>query len=177
MKIKIADTKDIIDLRYYVDDVDMAQDIIGNSGETNIRWDKDEEVYISDADTIDWWKTYFTDLDKTRDEVKQLAAETGLSEEYILDRIAQNIGNDYGDERSESVQAMNDIRAEVSSNFVTTAEAAEILGVTTSGIQRMILTGKLHAQRVGGRVLLIRRSDLAGVKRSNAGRPRKTAPK
>lgn len=62
----------------------------------------------------------------------------------------------------------------IMSNFATIAEAAEILGVTTSGIRRMIMTGRLKAERIGNRILVIRRDDLVGMKRSNAGRPRKS---
>ena len=55
--------------------------------------------------------------------------------------------------------------------FLTTAEAAEYLGMTDSGIRRMILTGRLKATRAGARVWLIRPADLEGIKRSKAGRP------
>jgi excisionase family DNA binding protein len=57
---------------------------------------------------------------------------------------------------------------------LTTAEAAALLGMTDSGVRRLILTGRLKAQRAGKRVLLIRRADLAGVQRSKAGRKKKS---
>lgn len=55
--------------------------------------------------------------------------------------------------------------------FLTTAEAAALLDMTDSGVRRMILTGRLPAQRAGKRVWLIRPADLHGIQRSKAGRP------
>jgi excisionase family DNA binding protein len=56
--------------------------------------------------------------------------------------------------------------------FLSTAEAAERMGMTTSGVRRLILTGRLPARKLG-RDWIIQPADLRTVKKSNAGRPRK----
>jgi excisionase family DNA binding protein len=48
-----------------------------------------------------------------------------------------------------------------------------MLGMTDSGIRRLIERGKLRARKVG-RDWIIRKDDLAGITKSAAGRPRKT---
>lgn len=60
-----------------------------------------------------------------------------------------------------------------SEDYLTTAEAAERLGMTDSGVRRLILTGRLPARKIG-RDWIIKPADLRTVKKSNAGRPRKT---
>jgi excisionase family DNA binding protein len=60
-------------------------------------------------------------------------------------------------------------------DFITTQEAAELLGVTVRRIQAMITAGRLPAERVGtGRrsVFLIARADLKLVKNRKPGRPK-----
>lgn len=55
---------------------------------------------------------------------------------------------------------------------LTTAEAAAALGLTTRSVRRLIDDGILPARRVGARLLLIRRADLARAKdRPKVGNP------
>ena len=65
------------------------------------------------------------------------------------------------------------MKTKLALNFLTTAEAGALLGVTDSAVRRMISTGRLKATRAGARVWLIRPADLEGIKRSKAGHPKK----
>lgn len=58
------------------------------------------------------------------------------------------------------------------SEFLTTQEAAEELGITDSRVRQLIIDGKLPAQKFG-RSHMIKRSDLKQVVIGNRGRPRK----
>lgn len=44
--------------------------------------------------------------------------------------------------------------------LLTTAQAAEFLGITVRGVQLAIQAGKLPATRIGARVLVVTRADL-----------------
>ena len=56
--------------------------------------------------------------------------------------------------------------------FATKAEAAALLNVDVATIWRWIQSGKLSAEKVGN-VVLIKRTDLSGIYRSNVGRKSK----
>lgn len=61
-------------------------------------------------------------------------------------------------------------------DLITTAEAAEILGVGAQRIRDLISSGRLPAKKFGegrGGVWMIRRSDLEKVKERKPGRPSK----
>ena len=45
--------------------------------------------------------------------------------------------------------------------LLTVKEAAAILGLSDSGVRRLILNRVLPAERIGGRLLVIKASDLA----------------
>lgn len=57
-------------------------------------------------------------------------------------------------------------------DYITSAEAAAMLGMTDSGIRRLVGRGKLPAKKMG-HDLLIRREDISSIKKSRAGRPPK----
>jgi excisionase family DNA binding protein len=57
--------------------------------------------------------------------------------------------------------------------LLTTKEVAEILGVTQTRVQQLILNGRLPAQRMG-RDNFIREEDLKLVENRKPGRPRKS---
>ena len=62
--------------------------------------------------------------------------------------------------------------------FVTTEEAAAIIGVTASRVRQLRLAGVLKAERIGFRTLLIPRSEaerIASLKQKT-GRPRSREP-
>ncbi len=56
--------------------------------------------------------------------------------------------------------------------LITTTQAAERLGISQARVRRLILDGRLPAQKFG-RDLQIREADLAKVKNRKHGRPRK----
>ena len=59
------------------------------------------------------------------------------------------------------------------SEFVTTQQAAEELGVTDSRVRQLVLDGTLPAEKFG-RSHMIRRRDLKLVPSASRGRPRKS---
>ncbi len=63
---------------------------------------------------------------------------------------------------------------------LTTKQAAARLGVTLSGLRRMVYAGKLAEIRLSERVILYSEADVERAKRKMAGRrlgrPRKTKP-
>jgi excisionase family DNA binding protein len=46
-------------------------------------------------------------------------------------------------------------------NFITIGEAAELRGVTRSAIHELVQRGRLHSQKMFGRILLLRSEVLA----------------
>lgn len=60
--------------------------------------------------------------------------------------------------------------------MLTTKQAADILGVTDSHVRRLIIAGKLPAERVGPRMLVLKREDVEQYRdqhpRSKAGWPK-----
>lgn len=45
--------------------------------------------------------------------------------------------------------------------FVTTAEAGDLLGVSASRVRQFVLEGRLPAQKIGGRTLVVSVKDVA----------------
>jgi len=62
---------------------------------------------------------------------------------------------------------------QIDDQYLTTAQAAARLGITESGVRRMILRGKLAAWKPSPRTILIRREDIETAERSKAGRPKR----
>lgn len=62
--------------------------------------------------------------------------------------------------------------------FLTTAEAAERLGVSTSYISKLISRGRLKARRLGGKVLLVEKASVKRYQQTRRppGRPPKQGP-
>ena len=57
--------------------------------------------------------------------------------------------------------------------FLTTIEAAKKLGVGQSYVFKLIEQGRLKAQRLGGKMLLVDGASVARFERKPRGRPRK----
>lgn len=55
---------------------------------------------------------------------------------------------------------------------MTVADAARELGISTQRVRRMIKTGLLPAQKLSERVMVIAASDVAGLVRRKAGKPK-----
>ena len=64
----------------------------------------------------------------------------------------------------------------MSAELLTTAEAADRLGLTMRAVQKMIEAGRLEARKVG-RDYLIDPAALANISRQAAGRPPKSSKK
>lgn len=57
--------------------------------------------------------------------------------------------------------------------YLTTTQAAELLGVTPSRVRQLILAGRLPAQKIG-RDLFIKEQDIIIFKKRPVGRPKKS---
>lgn len=57
--------------------------------------------------------------------------------------------------------------------YVSTADAAKLLGMTRSGVVRLINRRKLPVLKLSDRFWLIEKAALLSVRKSKAGRPRK----
>ena len=60
-------------------------------------------------------------------------------------------------------------------NMITTAQAAKVLGVTPARVRHLVMAGRLPAQHLTARMLLIDSADLAKVRVRKTGRPKKTS--
>ncbi len=62
--------------------------------------------------------------------------------------------------------------------YVTTAEAARIIGYHRDAVSDLVRRGELHAERINNRLLLLKRAEVeefARTRKRNRGRPRKLA--
>jgi hypothetical protein len=129
MKIKIKQTGEIKRLDIYdrQTGVNWAQDLIGNTGaliDGQFVWSDEDDAYLADQNTYDWWAQYIADSEATESEAEALAADLGLGLSDVRMRINETSGNDYEYHRSEAVRTMQDIRDEVAAR----SAAAAILG-------------------------------------------------
>lgn len=49
---------EVKELNCMVNGCDCANDLIGNAGFDGFKYDNDEEIYVTDQETYDWWKEY-----------------------------------------------------------------------------------------------------------------------
>lgn len=77
-------------------------------------WSEEDNAYLADEATYDWWHNYIVESNTTDDEVAELANELGIDESVIRERIADRMAgvNDYDDHRKVAVAAMDEIAAE-----------------------------------------------------------------
>lgn len=61
--------------------------------------------------------------------------------------------------------------------FVTTTEAGDLLGVSASRVRQFVLEGRLPAQKIGGRTLVVSIKDVAKFRTSRNRRTTKAAKK
>lgn len=120
MNVKINNTNIIVSLTATDPDtgIEWTQDMIGNTGAMNdgqFVWSEEDNAYLADQETYDWWDRYITQYNRTCDEVQELASEFGIDESIIYDRIADMTNHhDYETHRRSALLAMHDIRAELS---------------------------------------------------------------
>ncbi len=95
--------------------IEWTHVLIGNADgfrEGRFVWSEEEDAYLADQDTYDWWSAYITDSNTTDQEVIALADELGISKSIIHNRIATNTSADYDRHRKEALIAMEVIREE-----------------------------------------------------------------
>lgn len=117
MDVKIKETGKIESLRIIDpgNGVNWVTDLIGNTGAFNdgqFTWSEEDNAYIADQDTYDWWAGYISDADQTESDVTELAEKLGIDESNIWFRIEADSGNDYSDHRSNAIRTMAEIEDE-----------------------------------------------------------------
>lgn len=113
MKVKIRETGKIEDLSIKSENgVNWVNDLVGNAGaldDGQFVYEYDEDVYLADQATFDWWAGYIADTNQTDREIAELSAKIGVSESDIRERIAAEMTDDYGDHRKAAVRAMREM--------------------------------------------------------------------
>lgn len=95
--------------------VDWINDLIGNANALNdgqFVWSDEDDAYIANQDTYDWWAQYIDDTNATLEDVETLAEKLDIDAGIIWDRIDHYTDGDYGSHRNRSIQAMRDIEEE-----------------------------------------------------------------
>lgn len=114
MKFKIIETSEEKELVMRdVNGTDWTVDLIGNSGDTNIRYDSDSGLYMTDKDTFEWWSNYIADATADSEELAGLDAKYGKeSVENILNEEHEGV-NDYNDHHAANQRAFDRVREEL----------------------------------------------------------------
>lgn len=118
MDVKIIETGKVVKLEIRDENnIDWSSDLIGNSGATidgQFVFDREEEIYLASAETVEWWQNYIRETNATDDDVRKLAQELNISESDIRERISENTDGDYNYHRRQAQQAMAELREEYS---------------------------------------------------------------
>lgn len=110
MKIKNLDTNEIETIEYLVNGCDVTPDLI--LVDENVRWDKEEETYVADGETMIWWKLYIDGAIETDSDVTELAEELDIDPQDIWTRIQNECDTDYEYHREIAIRVMSEIRNE-----------------------------------------------------------------
>lgn len=113
MDIKIKETGQVVTLSIIDKNsgVDWIADLIGNSG-TILEWSDDENCHLADQETVDWWRQYISDTDRTEAEAESMAQKYNIDIRDIIGAIQSELGPDYNDHRNQAIYAMDKIREE-----------------------------------------------------------------
>lgn len=78
-------------LELVVNGVNCTQDIIGNHGalsDGQFTYDEDQDAYVCDQDTFDWWDRVLTDQQSLENRIAELKEEHGFEKvQGVLDRV------------------------------------------------------------------------------------------
>lgn len=111
MKLKIRETQEIkvLEIRDQ-NGIEWTIDLLGNYDALQYN-SKTEEYEISQED-YEWWLEYIKKYEADEQEVIELAAELGIEESEIWERISQNLNCELGDEHMVIQSVLEEIRAE-----------------------------------------------------------------
>lgn len=117
MNVKIKETGKLEKLSFVdrATGVNFVQDLIGNTGalgDGQFVWSEEDDAYLTEQHTYDWWAQYIADSEATEEEIEALAEELDIAVSVIRERIEEGMYgiNDYEDHRGVAVQAMSDLR-------------------------------------------------------------------
>lgn len=95
--------------------INWVQDLIGNTGalgDGQFAWSDEDDAYLTDQVTFDWWEKYIADCKATDAEIERLAEELEIDANLIWRRIQAACGEDYDRHRAISLTVMAEITAE-----------------------------------------------------------------
>jgi len=175
MQVRIKETGEIAELTI-IDPktgLDWAADITGN--DDNFGYDEDYDVRVCDQETFDWWANLIRRYQKVDDRYYEI--RKGLDDDTaLLEHVSGYIDVDlenYPEALSQALDAWNKKNGTID---LTTAQAAEKLGISQRRVQALITAGKIKAT-MAGKTWLIDPTELKKIKNRNPGRPPKRKKK
>lgn len=117
MNIKIAESGQHEVLRITDETgVNWVQDLIGNTGalhDGQFTWSDENDAYLTNQATYDWWAKYIAGCNATDAEIDTLASELDISANIIWRRIQEATNDhDYDSHRPTALNVMAQIREE-----------------------------------------------------------------
>jgi hypothetical protein len=117
MDVKIKETGEIKTLEIRDErGIEWADDMIGNAGaktDGQFTWDDEEEVYLAEQGTYDWWHDYIADYEATEEAITALAEKLDVQRWEIVKRVGEaQDGVDYDRHHEVAMQALEEYEAE-----------------------------------------------------------------
>lgn len=117
MNVQITETSERKSLSIRNNGIEWTQDLLGNAGalsDGQLVWSEEDDAYLCDQGTYDWWAQYIADTEATEAEAQALADELGIPVADVTDHIGTYQYGDYEMHRAQAVQAMSDLREQYS---------------------------------------------------------------
>lgn len=95
--------------------IDWTNDLIGNAGalsDGQFTWSEEDDAYLTDQDTFDWWDKYISDYKTTEEEIRALADKLGIDTWTVTERVQKYQDGDYEMHRGAAITAMQEIEEE-----------------------------------------------------------------
>ena len=121
MKVKIRETNKIVDILIYSEHgIEWTQDLLGNGGaflDGQFVWDDDEDIYVADCGTVDWWWSYIDDYYDVEWHITDLAERLGLDRGKICMQVGEEQDGDYTRHHEVAMRVLEEIEAEYNSRM------------------------------------------------------------
>lgn len=132
MKVKIRETNEIVGIYIYSKQgIEWTQDLLGNGGaflDGQFVWDDDEDIYVADRGTVDWWWSYIDDYYDVEWHITDLAERLGLDRDKICMQVGDAQDDDYTRHREIAMQVLEEIEAEYNSRMsMDVSEFADVV--------------------------------------------------
>lgn len=133
MIVKINKTGELKELKAIDRDTncEYTQDLVGNAGgltDGQFTWSAEDDAYLTDQATYDWWHNYICDQHKSESDIEDLARDLDISYSEAHDLVMRETNNypadDYNDHRAQIIECVQVVR----DNYRSISAAASILG-------------------------------------------------